>query len=231
MRQLSTLLRREELESLRSRLELKIPPKNEWEEFRFEIDGYSGIVYKNGKVVYHEALVSLIESILMEDECIEIGSDEAGKGEREGPIVVAAVALDGERRKFLRARGLLESKSVPKKRIEELAGLIREVSISSHVKRVSPEELRELWNRGNLNDLLSIWHFEVVKEVLKDTEACRIIVDSFDRRRLEEAFSQIKGIEVIIESGADLKYPSVAAASILAKFEYQKSDKTGIKWT
>ena len=230
MRQLSTSLRKEELESLRNRLKSKSPPKNEWEEFRFEVNGYSGIVYRNGKVVYHEALVSLIESVLTEDDCIEIGSDEAGKGEMEGPIVVAAVALDGEGRKFLRARGLLESKSVPKGRIEELAGLIRKVSISSHIKRISPEELRELWNRGNLNDLLSIWHLEVVKEVLKDTEACRIIVDSFDRRRLEEAFSQIRGVEVIIESGADLKYPSVAAASILAKFEYQKSDKTGIKW-
>ncbi len=230
MRQLSTSLRKEELESLRNRLKSKSPPKNEWEEFRFEIDGYSGIVYKNGKVVYHEALVSLIESVLTEDGCIEIGSDEAGKGEREGPIVVAAIALDAEGRKFLRARGLLESKSIPKRRIEELAGLIRKVSISSHIKRISPEELRELWNRGNLNDLLSIWHLEVVKEVLKDTEACRIIVDSFDRRRLEEAFSQIRGVEVIIESDADLKYPSVAAASILAKFEYQKSDKTGIKW-
>jgi len=230
LRQLSTSLRKEELESLRNRLKSKSPPKNEWEEFRFEIDGYSGIVYKNGKVVYHEALVSLIESVLTEDGCIEIGSDEAGKGEREGPIVVAAIALDAEGRKFLRARGLLESKSIPKRRIEELAGLIRKVSISSHIKRISPEELRELWNRGNLNDLLSIWHLEVVKEVLKDTEACRIIVDSFDRRRLEEAFSQIRGVEVIIESDADLKYPSVAAASILAKFEYQKSDKTGIKW-
>ncbi|MEM1984170.1 MAG: hypothetical protein QW187_04270 [Candidatus Korarchaeum sp.] len=233
MRQLSTLLREEELRKLRDeagKLAELLPPRNPWEEFRFSIDQCIGIAYKSGKVVYHEGLSRFIEGILIEDDCIEIGSDEAGKGEATGPIVVAAVALDGRGRKLLRARGLLESKSLPKKRLNELASLIREISISYSIKRISSDELREVWRRGNLNDLLALWHLRVVDELLKVTNACRVIVDSFDEKKLKEAFSRIEGPQVVIESNADLRYSSVAAASILAKFEYLKEGFSGIKW-
>lgn len=233
MLQLSTFLREEELRNLRNELgksaEL-LPPRNPWEEFRFAVGQYIGIVYKSGKVVYHEELSRFIEGILVEDDCIEIGSDEAGKGEAAGPIVVAAVALDGRGRKLLRARGLLESKSLPKRRLNELASLIRKISISYSIRKVSPDELREVWKRGNLNDLLALWHLWVISDLLKVTNACRMIVDSFDEKKLKEAFSQVKGPQVIIESKADLRYSSVAAASILAKSEYLKEGSLGIKW-
>ncbi|MCS7102668.1 MAG: hypothetical protein NZ992_02150 [Candidatus Korarchaeum sp.] len=233
MRQLSTFLRREELENLRVELGKSnglLPPKSPWEEFRFFIGQYNGIVYKSGKVVYHEELSGFIESILTEDECVEIGSDEAGKGEITGPIVVAAVALDERGRRVLRARGLLESKSSPKSRVNELANLIREISISYSIKKVSPDELRDIWSRGNLNELLALWHLEVIRELLEVTNACRVIVDSFDEKRLRGTLSKIKVPQVIIESNADLRYSSVAAASILARFEYLKERSSGIKW-
>lgn len=234
MRQLSTILREEELEKLKEKLSglAKLhPPRNAWEEFRFSVGRYLGIVYRNGKVVYHETLSELIENVLIEDDCVEVGSDEAGKGESTGPIVVAAVAMDGRGRKFLRARGLLESKSVSKSRLSELADLVRSASISYRIRKVSVEELREVWRKGNLNELLATWHLEVIESLAEALVPCRVIVDSFDERKLKNALSHFEKIaQVIIETNADSKYASVAAASVIARYEYLREASLGIKW-
>lgn len=233
MRQLSTFLREEELRNLRDRVGKSaevLPPRNPWEEFRFLLDQYVGIVYKSGKVVYHEGLSRFIEGTLIEDDCIEIGSDEAGKGEATGPIVVVAVALDGRGRKVLRARGLLESKSLSRKRVNELASLVKDTSVSYRIKRVAPDDLKEVWKRGNLNDLLALWHLEVIEGILEVTNVCRIIVDSFDEKKLRKVLSHIEGPQVVLENEADLRYSSVAAASVVARSEYLRECSSGIKW-
>ncbi len=237
MRQLSTLLGEEELENLKSQVMKErgrvLPPKSKWELFRFEVLDYKGVVYSSGKVVYHEPLIPLIERSLIERPGIEIGSDEAGKGERFGPIVVAAVALDEDGRRFLRARGLMESKSLSKHRLLEIAGMVEGRALALSYKVVTPNQLISRWRKGKLNDLLTEWHLQVVSEVFDEVEASRIIVDSFDESRLREAFSffESRGIEVLIESRADLKYPSVAAASVLARRIYLEKMDEGIKWT
>ncbi len=236
MRQLSTLLREEELENLKSLVIREggriLPPKSKWELFRFEVLDYKGVVYSSGKVVYHEPLIPLIEKSLIERPGIEVGSDEAGKGEKRGPIVVAAVALDEDGRRFLRARGLLESKSLSKHRLLELADMVERNSLALSYKVVTPDQLMSTWRKGKLNDLLTEWHLQVVSDVLDEVKASRIIVDSFDEVRLRRAFSSFesRGIEVVIESGADLKYPSVAAASIIARRIYLEKMDEGIKW-
>jgi len=233
LQQLSTWLRGEEAQRLRRLVEVsgKIePPKNPWELFRFKFNDMLGIVYSSGKVVYHEPLASVIEDVLIEEEGIEVGSDEAGKGERTGPIVVAAVALDSEARKHLRARGLLESKSISRSKLMELASLVIERSEAYEVKVVFPEELSSRWRRGNLNELLVEWYYEVIAHVLGKVKASRVVIDSFDERRLRERFSSLKDIEVVIEPKADEKYASVAAASVLAKEIYLKNERKGTKW-
>ncbi len=235
MRQLSTSLREGEIERLKSRIvELGgriLPPKNQWEFFRFEVQGYKGVVYTSGKVVYHEPLVSLVEDSLEESPGIEVGSDEAGKGERTGPLVVAAVALDDEGRRFLRARGLLESKSIPPRRLEEIADLVEARALAVSYRVVSPGELRSEWRKGNLNELLARWHLDVISEVLGEVNASRVVVDSFDDRRLKEVLSQLRDLEIIVEPRADLKYASVAAASVVAKRIYVRRVDEGIKWS
>ncbi len=230
---MSTWLKEEELERLKSIAKSKgevKEPKNPWESFRFHIRGYVGIAYLSGKVVYHEPLASIIEEALIE-EGIEIGSDEAGKGEKTGPIVVASVALDPAARKQLRSRGLLESKSIPQGRLEELVTLIKRLAEAYTIKIVYPDELSHIWKKGNLNELLAKWHFEVISDILSKVKASRIIIDSFDRKKLESTFSPLSEvIEVVIEPKADEKYAVVAAASLLARLSYIKNEKRGIKW-
>ncbi len=215
---------------MKSKGEIK-EPKSPWESFRFHIRGYMGIVYSSGKVVYHKPLASVIEEALIE-EGMEIGSDEAGKGEKTGPIVVASVALDPAARKRLRSRGLLESKSIPQGRLEELVALIKKSAKAYAIKIVYPDELSLIWKKGNLNELLAKWHFEVISNVLSEVEASRIIIDSFDKKKLENILSSLsETIKVVIEPKADEKYAVVAAASLLAKLSYIKNEKRGIKWS
>lgn len=235
MRQLSTWLSEKELENLRSeilRREGQLQPsKSKWELFRFKVGGYKGIAYSSGKVVYHEPLISLIEDSLIELPGTEVGSDEAGKGEKAGPIVVAAVALDEYGRRRLRAKGLLESKSIPKERLEEIANNIEELALSIEYKVVAPEELLSVWRRGILNQLLAKWHFEVISKILGRIKVSRVIVDSFDDRRLKEAFSTLMDdINVIIEPKADERYSSAAAASVIAKRIYLRNVGGDLKW-
>ncbi len=187
------------------------------------------IVYKSGKVVFHSSLRYLILSSLIEEPGVEVGSDEAGKGEDEGAIVVAAVALDESARKELRSLGLLESKSVPRSRIPELFKEISARALHVSTKVVTPEEFRSLWKRGNLNDLLANWHKQVIKDCLTHVTADRVIVDSFDRKRLEKVFSDLR-VQVILEAGADKKYVSVAAASLIAKY-LRGFSMRGKKWS
>ncbi len=187
------------------------------------------IVYKSGKVVFHEPLRGLILSSLMEEPGVEVGSDEAGKGESEGAIVVAAVALDDKARKELRSLGLLESKSIPKARIPEIFREISARALYVSAKVVTPEEFRSLWREGNLNDLLASWHKQVVTDCLTHVKVDRVIIDSFDRKRLERAFSGL-GIPVTLEAGADKKYVSVAAASLVARYLRDLNSK-GKKWS
>ncbi len=231
---MSTWLKEEELERLRSIVSSKgklEEPKSPWESFRFHIKGYTGIVYTSGKVVYHEPLAFIIEEALIEKE-MEVGSDEAGKGEKTGPVVVASVALDPIARKRLRSRGLLESKSTPQDRLEELVALIKRLAKAYEVRIIYPDELSLVWKRGNLNELLARWHFEVISSVLSKVKASRIIIDSFDKKELERIFSPLSDkIEVVIEPKADEKYAVVAAASLLAKLSYIKNERKGIKWS
>jgi len=53
-----------------------------------------------------------------------IGSDEAGKGEWLGPLIVAAVALSRQQRSYLVTQGVMDSKELRLDVIVELAFLI-----------------------------------------------------------------------------------------------------------
>ncbi len=223
-----------EISKLKEIVEAKghiLPPKSEWELFRFEIGSYIGIVYSSGRVVYHEPLSEVIELALCEKEGVDIGSDEAGKGEGTGPIVVAAVALDQEARRYLRARGLLESKSLPLSRLEETSLMIMRKAKAWNVKIIHPEMLKRLWRRGNLNELLASWHHEVIQRTVEVVRPKRIIVDSFDDKRLREELKELESIaELIIKPKADLTYTSVAAASVLARYHRERESIGDAKW-
>lgn len=237
--QISTKLTPEEINRLREALEseaAEVLTPGRYEILRARVNGSLVVVYRTGRAVYHSSLVDLIERILIPPPGIEVGSDEAGKGEAAGPIVVAAVALEPRSAVRLRALGLVESKSISRRELSRVAGLIRELSLKYAVRVVSPEEFKAVWIRGNLNALLSQWHLEVLRPILREVrEIHAVVVDSFGSEELETSLRRIVpgAARLIVEPRADERYVSVAAASVLARAERDEALERGLnqrKW-
>ena len=56
-----------------------------------------------------------------------IGTDESGKGDYFGPLVIAAVWLDEETQTLLKELGVRDSKTLSDRKCQQLAGLIRKI--------------------------------------------------------------------------------------------------------
>ncbi|MGQ9479748.1 MAG: hypothetical protein ACUVQ0_07070 [Thermoproteota archaeon] len=214
----------------------EVPSTSSYEALRGRIKGGTVIVYKSGSIVYDSSLEEvrrIIENTLYrlyKSDGVVVGSDEAGKGEALGPLVVAAVALNPRQAAFLQSVGVADSKIVPENRIPELARITRRNSLAYSILRISPLRLNEMFRRrdkyGNLNDILAEGHRKVLSRVLSKTPELpsKIIVDKFDSSKEGRRIRMIEGsIGVDIEAVAGGEtYPAVAAASILARNSYLK---------
>lgn len=151
-----------------------------------------------------------------------VGSDEAGKGDYFGPLVVAAVAImdrDGEIR--LLEAGVADSKRLSDARCQELATIIRR-EYPCEVVEISPGRYNELYARiGNLNRLLAWAHARAVENLLARLPQggpVAVLVDQFAPREvLERAlFAGARQAQVTIRPRGESSV-EVAAASVLAR--------------
>lgn len=163
-----------------------------------------------------------------------IGSDESGKGDYFGPLVVAAVRVTAEEAEYLRRCGLRDSKELSDRQIP---GLAEEVRKLPHKAVVLPPEVynRRLRDFHNLNDFLAWGHAEAIRGVLEQAPAKRILVDQFGAERLVlSALGPLaKGREVVQRPRAESDM-AVAAASVLAREEFLRvldelSEKVGVR--
>ena len=159
-----------------------------------------------------------------------LGTDESGKGDYFGPLVVAGACLDESSAQALSGLGVMDCKRLTDRRVAELAGNIREVC---GPKRFAEVELPpEVYNRlyedmkregKNLNALLAWGHVRAIEDVLKQTACHQIVADKFGderliRSRLTAAFPGRK-LNLIQRPRAE-EHPSVAAASVLARARF-----------
>lgn len=156
-----------------------------------------------------------------------IGSDEAGKGDYMGPLVVAAVGVDAGIAERIARMGVRDSKLVGKRELEMLAGRIRK-ELSGRIATVvlMPVEYNrgfdELRRRGkNSLDLLALCHARAVASVMKTISPDRVVVDKFcSENRLKPLMPRGDYSLELRERGES--DPAVAAASILARSAYMK---------
>lgn len=211
------------------------PVTSRYEAIRGRVGNRIVIIYRSGSVVYDEALEevrSLLEEALHEhykEEGIVVGSDEAGKGETLGPLVVAATALTPRQAAYLQSIGVADSKIIPENRVPELARRIRQRSLEYSVLKIEPLKLNEMFRMkekyGNLNDILARGHRQVLKRIVSKTseKPTLVIIDKFDSSKDGVRMRLIKkalgGLRVKAVEGGEV-FPSVAAASILARESY-----------
>jgi ribonuclease HIII len=153
-----------------------------------------------------------------------IGTDESGKGDYFGPLVVAGVWLDESAAVRLEAKGVKDSKLLSNNRCQDLAAEIRIVCDGKSVEvEMPPERYNELYNqfkkeRKNLNHLLAWGHARAIESLLEKLPCSYAIADQFGNERfiLSKLMEKGKKLQLIQTPKAE-RYIAVAAASILAR--------------
>ena len=159
-----------------------------------------------------------------------IGSDESGKGDYFGPLVVAAVALTADDWRVLPELGVSDSKTLADARATALASQIRE-AFPHEVVVIMPPRYNQLWQKvGSVNKVLAWAHARAIENVAtKEPSATAAVADQFG----DEALIR----NALFEKGRDLRLvqmpraerdPAVAAASVLARAEFlRRLDRLG----
>jgi ribonuclease HIII len=146
-----------------------------------------------------------------------VGSDEAGKGDFFGPLVVAAVRLDPAVAEKMKAGGVMDSKKLTDAKALQLGIALRE-TVPHSVVRVDPESYNERYPKySGLNAFLAELHAEVIAEVAQP--GVRVLVDRFANESVMR--HALKGLDVKLEQAVRAeRNMAVAAASILARQEF-----------
>ncbi len=152
---------------------------------------------------------------------IIVGLDEAGRGPVLGPLVMAALAFKEEDLKKLQWLGVKDSKLLSSEVREDLFERIREIVHDFRVELVEPDAIDLSMIESNLNWLEAETSARLVSELDPD----KIILDcpspnlkaykEYVWERLDKTIQQ--KAELIAEHKADVNYPAVSAASIIAK--------------
>ena len=150
------------------------------------------------------------------------GSDESGKGDYFGPLVVAAVVAEPSQVDELLRAGVKDGKKLSDGAIKRAAFAVRNVCPCS-VRALSPVEYNERHaEEGNVALFLSTLHAEAIAEVVSAADRCeRVVIDQFTfSERLETAL-KLQGIDLPVEIRPRAEdNPAVAAASVLARAEF-----------
>jgi len=149
------------------------------------------------------------------------GIDEAGRGPVLGPLVMCGILVKEEDLNKLVKLKVKDSKLLTKQKREGLFEKIKDVSYKCEIVEIHPDEID---NAVNNQDGLNLNKLEARKtaEILNELKPDKAIIDAPSNnikayRQYLFKFIKNKHIELILEHKADLNYPIVSAASILAK--------------
>jgi len=150
-----------------------------------------------------------------------IGSDESGKGDYFGPLVIAAAFVTPEIEPDLKLMEVRDSKMISDGRVLELSRDLRQVCKHSIVA-IGPQRYNELYEKiRNLNKLLAWGHARALENLLEQVNCDLAIADQFGDERfiLNALLEKGKRIRLVQRPKAEEDL-AVAAASILARAEF-----------
>ena len=152
-----------------------------------------------------------------------LGADEAGKGPVIGSMFVAGVVIEEEKLFDLAAIGVRDSKQLSPARREVLAVKIERIADDIHILEVKPGVIDELRQVMTMNDIM----VRCFSRVVQNLSADRAILDAADvnAERFADRVKKASGteMEILAQHKADKNHPVVAAASILAKVNRDRS--------
>ena len=207
--------------------------------WRAKTNTFQAVYYTSGKLLIQgkniENIAIEIDKILGINSCFEqpnltdfnqekyIGTDESGKGDFFGPLVVAGVQADKDNKQKFIDLGIKDSKKLDDKKILMLANQIKASSVHSVVV-ITPVKYNELYSKfKNLNKLLAWGHARAIENILEKSPCNYALADKFgDESLIKNALMQ-KGRSIVlnqmVRAESDI---AVAAASVLARAEFVK---------
>lgn len=152
-----------------------------------------------------------------------IGTDESGKGDYFGPLVVAGIFVLDEQQEVLKEVGVKDSKKLSDNRVRQIAELLKR-GYKHSIVAIGPEKYNQLYGKlRNLNRILAWAHARAIENILEEVPCRKAITDQFGDRLFVESALMKKGqnIELVQMPKAEEDL-AVAAASILARAEFLK---------
>jgi ribonuclease HIII len=163
------------------------------------------------------------QSDLFPPEKGHIGTDESGKGDYFGPLVVAGVFVPDEQEPVFRELGVRDSKRMSDNRVREMAEIIKQ-GYKHSIVAIGPERYNELYaSLRNLNRILAWGHSRAIENILGEVPCRLAVTDQFGDKAyvLNALMKKGQRIELIQKPKAE-EDMAVAGASILARAEFLK---------
>lgn len=151
-----------------------------------------------------------------------IGSDEAGKGDYFGPLVVAAVYAEPARAVELQQMGVADSKTLSDRRMMPLAERI-ERTFDCEIRSLEPVQYNERHCADpNVNHLLADLHADALSALLQRHPEAAVVVDRFAGEPLVATRLRARGRTPtrLVQVPRAEAHPVVAAASIVARIHF-----------
>lgn len=201
------------------------------EHARFSVKGQGVIatLYRSGKLVVQGSEVQLFATrYLGEDarapaepagalevgQATLIGSDEAGKGDYFGPLVVVAVRADARERAELARSGVADSKTLSDERVHVLAPALEQRYACAAEVLLPADYNVEHPRFGSLNPLLAELHARCIKKLHQP--GVMVLVDKFADDKL--IADRLRGLDLELHQRTRAeREPVVAAASVVAR--------------
>jgi len=203
--------------------------------------GFS-IIPAGGDPLLLDAVISLTRGKAKTPDGNWIGTDEAGKGDYLGPLVVCAVFCCSKTSEQLVDSGAVDSKTLTDSAIRRIAPLCIDLLDSAYSSlSISPDvynrRFTELRSCGmNSLDLLAEAHGKVIGVLFdRGYTPDRIVIDQFCGRKRLDPFLPSTDARLELRPRAE-DDPAVAAASVIARFCYvealsEMSERYGVELT
>jgi ribonuclease HIII len=157
-----------------------------------------------------------------------IGTDESGKGDYFGPLVVAGALVTPKTEPLLKALGVRDSKTISDERIATMAAEIREIAAPRSFEEIliGPSRYNQLFDsKQGISALLGWAHASAIERLLERSPTCKLAVaDQFgDDRAIKKALMP-KGRQIrLLQTPKAERDLAVAAASVLARDRFVRA--------
>ncbi|MDP6963004.1 MAG: ribonuclease HIII, partial [Planctomycetota bacterium] len=156
-----------------------------------------------------------------------IGSDEAGKGDSFGGLVVCAVGLNAAVAAEVAETAICDSKQMSDNQILKFAPWLKE-RVQYHLIDLTPEEYNSQWQShgANVNKLLTALHGRCIQNVNANGDFDNIVVDKFSAREPVSSYLKKLQIDSVLEAPKAEEYLPVACASVIARAAFLEQMKS-----